>query len=112
MDLTAGELTVTPEKTENPLVYPMAGELREFLAILTAGVGKAPLFSTRCGRITGRDGGLSNEFGRLVQQAEVIRQPRSGACGMASAHLPQRLRSRPGAFRGEADQTGRGASRK
>jgi integrase len=71
VDMAAGTLTVTPEKTDKPLLLPMAGELREFLASLPAGVGKAPLFPTLHGRITGRNGGLSNEFGRLMQRAEV-----------------------------------------
>jgi hypothetical protein len=50
----------------------MAGELRGFLASLPVGVGKAPLFPSLHGRITGRNGGLSNEFGRLMQRAEII----------------------------------------
>ena len=45
--MTAGTLTVTPGKTDKPLVQPMAGELRGFLASLPVGVGKAPLFRKR-----------------------------------------------------------------
>jgi integrase len=70
--MTASTLAVTPEKTDKPIVQPIAGELRAFLASLPAAVGKAPLFPTLHGRITGSNGGLSNEFGRLMQRAEVI----------------------------------------
>jgi integrase len=72
VDMAAGTLTVTPEKTDKPLIQPMAGELRAFLAGLPAGVGNAPLFPALHGRITGRNGGLSNEFGRLMKRAGVI----------------------------------------
>jgi hypothetical protein len=70
--MTAGTLTVTPGKIDKQLVQPMAGELRDFLASLPAGVGKVPLFPSLHGRITGRNGGLSNEFGRLMQRAEIV----------------------------------------
>ena len=72
VDMSASTVTVTPEKTDKPLVQPMASELRAFLASLPAGVGNAALFPTLHGRITGRNGGLSNEFGRLMARAEVI----------------------------------------
>jgi integrase len=75
VDLTAGTLTVTPNKTDKQIVQPMAGELRDFLTSRAAGVGKAPLFPTLAGRITGSNGanaGLSNEFARLMSRAEVV----------------------------------------
>jgi hypothetical protein len=72
VDMAAGTLTVAPEKTDKPLVQPMAGELRVFLASLSASVGNALLFPALHGRITGRNGGLSNEFGRLMKRAGVI----------------------------------------
>lgn len=72
VDMTASTLTVTPEKTDKLLKQPMAGELRAFLASLPGAIGKVPLFPTLHGRITGRHGGLSNEFGRLMQRAEVV----------------------------------------
>jgi len=75
VDLTAGTLTVTPNKTDKQIVQPMAGELRDYLTSRPAGVGKAPLFPTLAGRITGSNGanaGLSNEFARLMSRAEVV----------------------------------------
>lgn len=72
IDLVQGTLTATPNKTDKQIVQPMAGELRDFLASLPTGVGKAPLFPTLFGRVTGRHGGLSNEFARLMQRAEVV----------------------------------------
>lgn len=72
VDMETRTLAVTPEKTDKPLVQPMAHELHEFLAALPNGIGKAPLFPTLNGRITGRNGGLSNEFARLMKRAEVV----------------------------------------
>ena len=72
VDMVAGTVTITPEKTGKPLVVPVAGELRAYLETLERGVGKAPVFPTLAGRITGRNGGLSNEFARLMKLAGVI----------------------------------------
>lgn len=71
VDLAGRLLTVTPDKTDKPLTQPLADELRDYLASLPPGVGKRPLFASLHGRITGRNGGLSNEFGRLMARAEV-----------------------------------------
>ncbi|HVX91079.1 MAG TPA: tyrosine-type recombinase/integrase [Candidatus Paceibacterota bacterium] len=72
VDLDAGVLTVTPAKTDKPIRQPMATELRAYLTTLPSGLGKRPLFPTLCGRITGREGGLSNEFGRLMERAGIV----------------------------------------
>ena len=72
VDMDAGVVTVTPAKTDKPIRQPMAAELREYLATQPAGVGKRPLFPALAGRITGREGGLSNEFGRLMERAEIV----------------------------------------
>ncbi len=72
VDLVGGTMTVTPAKTEKPMKLPLADELRDYLAGMERGVGKAPLFPGLAGRSTGSAAGLSNEFARLMKRAGVI----------------------------------------
>jgi integrase len=84
VDLAAGVLTFQPAKTRGksaePLRVAMHPELQVYFAKLPAGVGKAPLFPSLFGRKPGSQGGLSNEFSRLMEKAGVVvRKGRSKA---------------------------------
>lgn len=75
VDLDQGALSVTPDKTEQPIVIALAAEIQVHLGSLKRGVGKAPVMPSLAGRATGSNGdlgGLSNEFGRLMKRAKVV----------------------------------------
>ena len=76
VDLKSGTLTFAPGKTRNtrgePLTIAMHSELVTYLSGRARGVGKAPLFPTLHGRKAGSQGGLSNEFSRLMTRAGVV----------------------------------------
>ena len=71
VDLKEGTLDVTPAKTDKALLLPLSVELRDFLGGVDRGVGKAPVFPGLAGRVSGSNGGLSNEFARLMKRADV-----------------------------------------
>lgn len=71
VDLEKGTVTVIPDKTDKLLTQPLAQELKEFFMTLSKGKSEDPILPSLHGRITGRNGGLSNEFGRLMQQAQI-----------------------------------------
>lgn len=72
VDMAGQTLTIRPDKTDKPLAIYLADELHAHLATLERGVGKAPILPTLHNRITGRNGGLSNEFGRLMKNASIV----------------------------------------
>jgi integrase len=71
IDTEHGTVSVVPNKTGKRLLLKLADEVIEYLDGKSRGVGKAPLFPSLHGRITGSNGGLSNEFARLMQTAEI-----------------------------------------
>ncbi len=74
IDLEAGKLSLTPKKTKEAVEIALAPELRDHLASLTRGVGKAPLMPSLNGRGTGSNGelgGLSTEFMRLMKKTTI-----------------------------------------
>ena len=72
LDLEEGTMSMTPAKTGKTLKVALVPELLEYLRAQTPGVGKAPVFPTLDGRISGSNGGLSNEFARLMKKAVVV----------------------------------------
>lgn len=75
VDLVAGCLNVTPDKTENAVTIALAPQLREHLESLPVGGPDVPLMPSLSGRKTGSNGenaGLSNEFRRLMKKADIV----------------------------------------
>lgn len=75
VDLVAGCLNVTPDKTENAVTIALAPQLRAHLESLPVDGPDAPLMPSLSGRKTGSNGenaGLSNEFRRLMTKAGIV----------------------------------------
>lgn len=75
LNLKAGYLEITPEKTDKPVVIALAPQLRAHLESLPKRGATAALMPKLFGRKTGSNGenaGLSNEFRRLMVKAGIV----------------------------------------
>ncbi len=75
VNLAEGYLTASPDKTDKAVSIALAPQLKAHLNELDEGKKKDPVMPTLSGRKTGSNGanaGLSNEFKRLMKDAEVV----------------------------------------
>ncbi len=75
LNLKAGFIEITPEKTDKPVVIALAPQLHAHLESLPKSGATAPLMPSLYRRKTGSNGenaGLSNEFRRLMSKAGIV----------------------------------------
>lgn len=78
VNLSEGYLDITPDKTDEPVTIALAAQLKEHLMSLIKAGTDALLTPSLAGRKTGSNGenaGLSNEFRRLMEKAQIILKP-------------------------------------
>lgn len=73
LDLTERVLRMTTRKTGAKVVIPLHPELANWLDRATRGIGKAPVFPELFGKKTGGYSGLSAQFGKLMDDAGIVR---------------------------------------
>jgi len=70
VDLNAGILTVTTQKTRQDVIVPIP-QFALWLKKQTRGIGKAPVFPTLAGKAGGGKSGLSMSFKRIMDRAKI-----------------------------------------
>ena len=79
VDLEAGVLRVTTGKTGTDLLVPIHSNFAHWLSGRPRGIGKASVFAEISGARVDGAGGLSNQFGAIVEKAGILRQITPGA---------------------------------
>jgi integrase len=71
VDLDNAFLKVRTAKTGKTVAVPLHPELADWLRSRNRGIGKAPVFPALTGKYTGGKSGLSGQFKRLMERAEI-----------------------------------------
>jgi len=71
IDLDKGIITVETRKTRKTVTVPIHPQFEAWLDKQTRGIGKAPVFTTLAGRSVGGNTGLSMQFKRIMERANI-----------------------------------------
>jgi len=72
IDQDAGLIRVETQKTEAIVTLPLHTDFVAWLAKATQGIGKAPVFPSLAGRLTGGRRGLSADFRKVMKTAKIV----------------------------------------
>jgi integrase len=79
LDFGAGVLRVTTGKTGIDVILPIHADFAHWLSEQPHGIGKAPVFAELAGTRVDGAGGLSSQFGAIIQKAGILREITPGA---------------------------------
>jgi integrase len=86
VDIAEGTITVTTRKTRKDVILPIHPELSQWLRKQTRGIGRAPLFVSLYGKTGSGRGGLSSQFRRIMERANIHGRPLREATGAGRPH--------------------------